>query len=118
MKKAALLFVLLFAGLAPAAQNADEYSINVNVSSARTSLVPNASGNLQQQLDVTIKSKKYELSALSDGSLLALGDYKAKLVRDDHKTAYESFQVYEILLPDKKTATYNVTAQCLLNCAF
>jgi hypothetical protein len=111
MKKTTLLFVLLFAGLAPAAQNADEYSTNVHVSSARTSLVPNAVGPLQQQLNVTINSKKYELSALSDGSLLALGDYKARLVRDDHKTAYEAFQTYELLLPDQKTVKFNVTGQ-------
>jgi len=42
---------------------------------------------------------------------LALGDYKAKLVRDEHKTSYESAQVYEFLFPDKKTRRFEVVGQ-------
>jgi len=37
---------------------------------------------------------------------LVPGDYKAKLVRDDHKNAYDSFQDYEFLFPDGKTREY------------
>lgn len=62
-------------------------------------------------LDVVIASKKYELrSELSIVHLLALGDYKAKLVKNDHNTAYDSLQVYEFLFPDK-TRTYVVVGQ-------
>jgi hypothetical protein len=62
-----------------------------------------------QKLEVIIDRRKYELedstleANLEAGvTLLALGDYKAKLVRDLHKTTYESSQAYEFLFPDKK----------------
>jgi hypothetical protein len=42
---------------------------------------------------------------------LALGDYKAKLVKDEHKKTYESLQEYEFLLPDKKTRKFSVVGQ-------
>jgi hypothetical protein len=42
---------------------------------------------------------------------LALGDYKAKLVKDEHESAYDSYQVYEFLLPDKKTRKFVVVGQ-------
>ncbi|MGA8409365.1 MAG: hypothetical protein WB680_19490 [Candidatus Acidiferrales bacterium] len=112
MKNVALFALLLLATLSCAAQSPDEYPITVHVSSARTIIVPNFSGQLQlQQLKVTINSKKYELTAQSDGSLLTLGDYQAKLVQNDHKTAYESLQAYEFRFPDKKTVKFTVTAQ-------
>ena len=44
-------------------------------------------------------------------TLLALGDYKAKLVQDVHKTTYESSQAYEFLFPDKKTRRFFVVGQ-------
>lgn len=62
-------------------------------------------------MDVVIQGKKYELrSELSLGKLLVLGNYKAKLVKDDHPTAYDSSQVYEFLFPDK-TRPYVVVGQ-------
>jgi len=36
------------------------------------------------------------------------GDYKARLVKDEHKTAYDSYQIYEFLFPDKKTRQYHL----------
>ncbi len=107
MKRAAL-FVLLFATLAPAAPAPDEYSINVHVASSYR--LPAAS-SFGQQLDVIIAGKKYQLSTGDNGFLLALGDYKAKLVKDEHKSTYESQQEYEFLFPDKKTRKFVVTAQ-------
>jgi len=44
-------------------------------------------------------------------NLLALGDYKAKLVKDDHKTPYESIRMYEFQFPDKKTRKFAVAGQ-------
>jgi hypothetical protein len=98
--------ILLFSPLALAAggPNPSEYTVNVHVCSS--SMDPH--GN--QLLDVVIDGKKYELkSELAIGRLLALGDFKAKLVTN-HKTAYESFQVYEFLFPDK-TRQYDVVGQ-------
>jgi hypothetical protein len=98
--------ILLFSPLALAAggPNPAEYTVNVHVSSSSM----DAHGT--QLLDVVIDGKKYELrSELPIGRLLALGDYKAKLVTN-RKAAYESFQVYEFLLPDK-TRQYDVVGQ-------
>lgn len=82
-----------------------DYTANVHVSSSSIDLAGH------QVLDVVIDAKKYELrSELPIGHLLALGDYKAKLVKNDHQTAYDSFQVYEFLFPDK-TRPYVVVGQ-------
>jgi hypothetical protein len=43
--------------------------------------------------------------------LLNLGDYQAKLVVDTHKSAYESMQVYEFLLPDGGKRKFGVVGQ-------
>lgn len=105
MKKITIV-ILLFSALAWAAgdPNPAQYTVNVHVSSSSM----DAHGN--QLLDVIINGKKYELrSELGIGRLLALGDYKAKLVVD-HKSAYESFQVYEFLFPDR-TRQYEVVGQ-------
>ena len=108
MKSAALFVLLLLATLAPAAPAPDEYSINVHVTSSCF-----LGGG--QGLNVTINGKKYQLGGFSGAtkyeSLLALGDYKAKLVKDEHETAYDSYQVYEFLFADKKTRKFGVVGQ-------
>jgi hypothetical protein len=104
MKRAALFVPLLLASLAPAAPAPDEYSINVHVTSSYTLAIG-------QGLDVVIHAKKYQLSGVPRGGLLALGDYKAKLVKDEHQTAYESSQEYEFLFPDNKTRKFEVVGQ-------
>ncbi len=43
--------------------------------------------------------------------LLSLGDYKAKIVRDDHKVTYDSYKIYEFLFPDQKTRKFIVVGQ-------
>ncbi len=43
--------------------------------------------------------------------MLALGDYKAKLVEDKHISTYESSQMYELLFPDKTTKKFIVSGQ-------
>ena len=59
-------------------------------------------------LHVVIDGKKYELQSVFDmGGVLALGDYKAKLVKDEHRGS-DSLQVYEFLFPDKKTRQFRV----------
>jgi hypothetical protein len=64
-----------------------------------------------QQLSVTRDGKRFELSAKSDGSLLTLGDYKAKLVENKRKTAYESMQTYQFPFSDGNMTTFTVTGQ-------
>lgn len=114
MKHLLLAFVLLFSGSVwgalPAKQA--EYNINVHVSASRT-VKHSESAPRYQYLNVTIDGKKYELeSALGVGELLILGDYKARLVTDEHgRGDYDSRQVYEFQFPDKKTREFYVVGQ-------
>jgi hypothetical protein len=102
MKRAALsvpLLVALWATSTPAPQ---EYSINIHVQS---SAYADRAGHI---LETIIAGKKYRLGDSAVGPLLMLGDYKAKLVKDEHKAAYESDQAYEMLFPDAKTRKFEV----------
>jgi len=66
----------------------------------------------RQDLSVVIDGKQYELLCeCASGAILALGDYKAKLIKDEHKTIYESIQVYEFLFADKKTRRFDIAGQ-------
>jgi hypothetical protein len=103
-----------------AAPNPDEYSINVHVTSSHWVMEPAIGTGPEafQMLNVVIDGKKYELEAptlnanLQAGvALLALGNYKAKLVQDKHKTAYESSQVYEFLFSDNTTRKFTVVGR-------
>jgi hypothetical protein len=107
MKKIALAILLLGSafGWAGGEPNPADYTINVHV---RTSSIVNGS---RQDLNVVIDGKNYELLCECSSSLLALGDYKAKLVKDEHKNGYDSLQVYEFLFPDKKTRQFEVVGQ-------
>ncbi|MFZ0686403.1 MAG: hypothetical protein WAM89_12740 [Terriglobales bacterium] len=107
MKKIALAILLLTSLVAWAGgePNPADYTVNVHVSAASKDV----KGSLI--LDVIIDGKKYQLSGGVGGMLLALGDYKAKLVKNEHKTAYSSYQVYEFLFPDKKTKQFVVIGQ-------
>lgn len=119
MKKFAIA-ALLFSSLAGAAPQPDEYSTKVHVVSSRWVMEPAVLVGPQpvQRLGAIIDGKKYELEApapranLQAGvTLLALGDYKARLVHDVHKTRYESSQAYEFLFPDNKTRKFFVVGQ-------
>jgi hypothetical protein len=118
MQRAAIFVSLLLATITWASPNSDEYSISVHVSSSNWVMRPSTSGPLLfQKLNVIIDGKKYELEATtrwgntSNVPVLALGDYKAKLVQDEHKNAYEFAQTYEFLFPDKKTRKFIVMGQ-------
>jgi hypothetical protein len=119
-----LLFVVFlslpFIAVAEKAQpNAADYTIPVHVSSSK--LVQNCTDVTggssvcitEQRLVVTIGGKKYEL--LSEHStataLLRTGDYKAKIVKDESKAAYEYARSFEFLFSDGKTGTYAVTGE-------
>jgi hypothetical protein len=116
----ALSVLLLLSTFSFAAPNPDEYSIHVHVISSRWVMEPAISTGSEafQKLNVVIDGKKYELEAptlranLQAGvALLALGDYKAKLVQDKHRTAYESSQAYEFLFPDNTTRKFTVVGR-------
>jgi hypothetical protein len=101
---ALLLSVNAWGGTAP---NAADYTINVHVTRARMS-----DGRLEK-LNVVIDGAKYELEAGTPApyALLALGDYKAKVVKDERKESYYSIREYEFLFPNNKTTRFFVVGQ-------
>jgi hypothetical protein len=106
--------LLLLSGLCRAQSAQGEYSINVHVVSPHWIVMPSSIGTMAaQDLNVVIDGKKYELAAEAKGkiALLALGDYKAKLVEDIHKSSYESSQTYEFQFSDGKTRKFVVVGQ-------
>jgi hypothetical protein len=113
MKKI-VLCVLLVSTFVWAAPNPNEYSVNIHVTSSYFVTSPGRfeGAATVQKLNVLVDGKKYELTALATKTgLLAPGDYKARLVQDEHQTTYESSQEYEFLFPDKKTRKFFVTGQ-------
>jgi hypothetical protein len=114
VKKIALAALLLlvsafaWAGTNP---NPAEYTINVHVSASRIVHYDEKLSSYSQMLNVVIDGKKYELESRSPNMLLAIGDYKAKLVKDEHKGTYDSLQVYEFLFPDQKTRKFTVVGK-------
>lgn len=113
MRRTAFVWLLLFATLTsatppPGASPQGDYNIVVHVTSSY--YVP-YNGNVEQWLDVVIDGKKFKLSDSANGYVLAPGDYKARLIRDDHKTPYESYRMYEFLFPDKKTRKFHLVGQ-------
>jgi hypothetical protein len=109
MHKLTLAILLLLPTFAHASDpKPADYTITIHVSATRIA----SAGTGVQDLDVIIDAKKYELNSdRAVGQLLALGDYKAKLVEDSHKTTYDSYQVYEFLFPDGKTRKFQVVGQ-------
>jgi hypothetical protein len=108
MKTAIALAFMIFVGSAVvvAAPNDDPVTVHV-----RSSYFLYANGVTTQMLDTVIDGKKFALAGISSGELLALGDYKAKLIKDEHKTSYGSHQIYEFLFPDGKTRNFTVVGQ-------
>jgi hypothetical protein len=100
-------------GAAPKIDPAD-YPLNVHVSGAE--YAPNV---LYQLLTVTIDGKHYQVEGptssakayMHGNGLLNLGDYHAKQLVNTQKTAYESIQSYELLMPDGTTRRFSVIAQ-------
>jgi hypothetical protein len=86
--------------------NPADYTVKVHVSASGTA-------NNMQELSVVIKGKHFNLESQlgTPDKLLALGDYQAKLVQDEHKTAYDSHHVYEFLFPDKKTRKFVIVGE-------
>jgi len=66
-----------------------------------------------QDLSVVIDGKKYELESLDmPDALLELGDYKARVLKDQHWVGtYDSWRVYEFLLPDNRKRQFLVVGQ-------
>jgi hypothetical protein len=91
---------------------AGDYNVNVHVSATRMVRNPGSLAHYQS-LIVIIEGKKYELESLDlPNALLMLGDYKARLVKDQHWAGpYDSYRVYEFLFPDNKKRQFLVVSE-------
>ncbi len=111
------LSLLLALPLFAQAKGAD-YTINMHVSESRIGTDCGvASGNSScksvQQLTVLVNGTKYELESETffPKGIVALGDYKAKLVKDQQKPTHEFNRSYELMFPDGSTRKFRVTGQ-------
>ena len=113
MKNLLLALGILFcSSVLGAAAKQPEFNINVHVSESRT--VKHSEGAPRYQyLNVSIDGRKYELeSTLGVERLLTPGDYKARLLKDEHENGgYDSQQVYEFQFSDKRTRDFLVVGQ-------
>jgi hypothetical protein len=106
-----VLFLLVCSSLAWAGSG--DYNVNIHVAATHMLKEPGDSAR-RQQLDVIIDGKKLQLeSETIPNALLSLGDYKAKQVKNDHwrGATYDSYEVYEVLLPDNNTRRFIVVGQ-------
>ena len=109
-----MIFLLLISAFGWAQSGADDYPVHVHVITSQWVVVPTSIGpQSAQRIGVVIDGKKYELEAEARGriALLNLGDYKAKLIEDNHKTTYEATETYEFQFSDKKTTKFVVVSQ-------
>jgi hypothetical protein len=117
MKRFLPLLILSAASAVAAAQKANPaaYTTVVHVQSSHMFYLCQTASlcSWWQKLEVTIDGKKYELSTnLTRGyELLRVGDYNAKIRKDESKNAYEYDRSYEFLFPDGKTRVYEVSGE-------
>jgi hypothetical protein len=110
----ALVVAPMLALAADSKADPSQYPLTVHVSSAASASPTNYAVEI---LAVTIDGKHYQLAGtgfsgkVCCSGLINLGDYHAKLTKDQHKTSYESLQQYEILFPDGSTRKFDVIAQ-------
>jgi hypothetical protein len=123
VKKVLLVLFLVVPSFAlsekPAPSPAD-YPITVHVQSSRIALDCSdvTSGNsvcfFNQHLNVTIDGKKNELvgNRRTKGVyVLRLGDYKAKVLKEDLSRTYEYQRSYEFLFADGTTCDFQVMGE-------
>jgi hypothetical protein len=115
MKRFLPLLTFMLATMASAEKpNPADYTIAVHVQSSHLFyLCQSASlcGNWQR-LQVTIDGKKYELQTnIKSYEVLRVGDYKAKIKKNESKVPYEYDCSYEFLFPDGETRVYAVSGE-------
>jgi hypothetical protein len=120
MKIALYAILLLTPALALAAKetpNPADYTVAVHVQSSRLVLscgdVTNGNSicTWYQRLTVIIDGKKVEIESGAVKNLLRVGDYKAKIAKDETQHAYEYSRTYEFLFPDGQTRQYFVVGE-------
>jgi len=112
MNKYLLVSLLLVPALVWATQSAPnpaDYTTTVHVQSSRMSWY--GCRTQVQHLTVSIDGKKYELEGPGAIAVLRVGDYKAKVAKEEAKRVYEYFRTYEFLFADGTTRKYDVVGE-------
>lgn len=121
MKKVLLVILFLIPVIAWAEKpnvNPADYTISVHVQSSK--LEPDCSDVTggssicvwTQRLNVLIDGKKYELlGGPKRPELLHIGDYKAKIHKEDTTKPFEYSRSYDFLFSDGSTGTYSVVGE-------
>jgi hypothetical protein len=116
MKKVLIAILLLTPALACAENkgNPADFTIAVHVQSSRSIYRSSAARTVietTQHLDVIIDGKKYALEAWDFRDVLPVGDYKARISKDDVKPDHEYSRVYELQFADGTTRKYAVVGE-------
>lgn len=92
--------------------------INIHVSESRIGTdcgvsSGNSSCKSVHELSALIDGAKYELESKTrtPKGIVALGDNKAKLVKDQQKPTHEFNRTYQLMFPDGSTRQFVVTGQ-------
>ncbi len=90
-----------------------DYTVSVHVQSSRKITVCEGQGcTTEQHLIVLIDTKKFDLMELGRRTnLIRVGNYKAKIVKDETPAPYEYRRVYQILFPDGKASSFEVVGE-------
>jgi len=89
-----------------------DYTVDVHVQSSRIITVCDQGCTTEQHLIVLIGTKKFDLKELGyQMNLIRVGNYKAKIVKDETPAPYEYRRVYEILFPDGKVSSFEVVGE-------
>jgi hypothetical protein len=111
MKHFLVAFLVFVSTMGWAAPAGPDFNINVHVTGSHM-VVEGDSLAHRQVLSATVDGKKYELKSLTyPNALLAPGDYKARVARDDHRHPYDSWKEYELQFPDGRTRVFVVVGQ-------
>ncbi len=123
MKKGLFALLILAPVLALAekpAPNPADYAVAVHLQASRIALdcgdVTGGSSvcTWEHHLKVTIDGKKYELTSihrLKSVFVLHVGDYKAKVLKEDTSKSYGYQRSYELLYPDGQTEDFQVMGE-------
>jgi len=119
MSKLFFLLLLAFPGALQAQTNSAGYNVTIHVTQTRVAVgfgdgtLGASSLRIEQRLTAKVGGSTYELTsdtALPKG-VVALGDYKAKLVKDETKPTNEFMKTYDLMFPDGSTRKFQVTGQ-------
>lgn len=118
MTKTILALTLLFSLPLFAASPAADYNLTIHVSETRIGTdcgvaVGNSTCKSVQLLSALVDGAKYELESETffPKGIVALGDYKARLIPGQEKPTHELNRSYELMFPDGSTRKFRVIGQ-------